>query len=52
MNSKEVMIKMAEIEARNPLTIDQILSIDMVDYKKKVHTQAIAEINGIEPTNL
>lgn len=44
--AKDIVTKMAEIEARDPLTVQQILKIDMLDYKNKVREQAIHELSG------
>jgi len=51
MIKKDILTKMAEIEARDPLTIEQILSTDMIAYKRKVHAQAVHELNGNKSSN-
>ena len=49
--AKDIVTKMAEIEARDPLTIQQILKVDMLDYKKSVRDQAIHELSSKPSSN-
>lgn len=52
MTSKDLLVKMQEIEARNPLTIEQILKTDMLDYKEQTRKQAIKELSEEIPLEI
>ena len=41
-----IMRKMAEVELRDPLTLHQIMTYDLREYKERVRTQALHELNN------
>lgn len=45
MTAKDIVNKMEEIEKRNPLSIEEILKINMLEHKEEVRKQAIKELS-------